>query len=212
MKKAVIFDCDGVLVDSEILYLNSLLKYLKTLGIETTIDEVKFVVGMKAYEIAEALQRKFELNQVSIEELIQKQDEYQEREMAAVELQPMSGLIDFLDSLKNQGYKLAIASSSLKNYVENVCRRIGILEYFDLLVTGEQVSNSKPDPEIFNKTVELLGIPKEETLIVEDSVNGIKAAKSSGVFVVGYKGSVIEQDTTNADAELKTFVEIQKYL
>ncbi len=86
--------------------------------------------------------------------------------------------------------------------------RLGISEYFDEIVSGEMVEHSKPAPDIYLKAAECVGLPTDSLIVIEDSVNGIRAGKNARIYTVGYKGSVVEQDTHEADVEVRDFMEI----
>lgn len=209
MIKAILFDMDGVLLDSEWIYLHSLKKLLKKMGIDANINELAVVVGMKMEAISEMLIHHYPIP-YTVEELSDYQDAAFDEEVACCKLEPMAGLLDFLKLLKQNQMKIALASSSESSWIRQVLEALEIGEYFDLIVSGEMVTHSKPHPEIFLKAAELLGVRKEECLVIEDSVNGICAGKAAGMKVIGYKGSKIVQDTSKADIEVDNFKELLK--
>ena len=206
--KGVIFDCDGVILDSEVIYLESLIQYLKSLGIETSISKVQYLVGMKMFEICKAIQEQFELYSLTLDELRDGQNKYFDQYMDSADISVMPGLVDFLKKCKKQGMIISLASSSGKEYIMNLLDRFEISKYFDYVVTGESVEHGKPCPDIFLYTLDKMHLNKEDVMIIEDSVNGIRAGIASGMFTIGFKGSKIVQDTSQANKEVYTFSEI----
>ena len=209
MIRAVLFDMDGVLLDSEWIYLHSLKKLLKKMNIDAEIDELAVVVGMKMEAISDYLIHRYSIP-LSNDELSACQDTAFDEEVACSKLEPMDGLLDFLKLLKQNHMKIALASSSEKPWITQVLNTLGINEYFDLIVSGEMVSHSKPHPEIFLKAAEILGMAVEECLVIEDSVNGINAGKAAKMKVIGFKGSKIIQNTSCADKEVYSYSELLK--
>lgn len=209
MIKAVLFDMDGVLLDSEWIYLHSLKKLLKKMNIDADINELAVVVGMKMEAISKYLIQHYPIP-YSITELSNYQDQAFDEEVEVSKLEPMAGLLDFLKLLKQNHIKIALASSSDNSWITHVLNTLEIVEYFDLIVSGEMVTHSKPHPEIFLKAAGLLNVTADECLVIEDSVNGICAGKSAGMKVIGFKGSQIIQDTSYADIEVYSFKELFK--
>lgn len=208
MMKTVIFDMDGVLIDSEVIYLKSLQKYLKTLDIEEDLQTLSCLVGMNAKDITEKLQNTYHLHHISLEELMEKQDIYFDEELKETKLTPMPHLITYLEYLKAKNITLVLASSSDMHWINTVLDEINVRKYFDIIVSGESLKHSKPNPDIFYLAAEQAGCKHDECIVIEDSVNGIKAGKAANMFVIGYKGSIIQQDTSKADKEICDFCEL----
>lgn len=206
--KGIIFDCDGVIVDSEVIYLESLVDYLKSLDKITNIDEVKYVVGKKVQEISQNLKEQFDLHGYTTQEIIAGQRAYFAAYWQKAEIKPMKGLVAFLKRCREHGLILAIASSSRKTYIDDLLERFQITSYFDYIVSGEVIEHGKPAPDIFLYTLGRMGLGIKDAVILEDSVNGIKAGKASGIYTIGFKGSKIVQDTSEADLEVTSFEEI----
>ena len=208
MNKAFIFDMDGVLIDSEVIYLNSLVKYLNTLGINTCVDELSIVTGMKLDAISDYLIKTYSIENVGVEEMMYMQDKYFDIEAALKPLKSMEGLEAFLDELKFKNKRIALASSSDRVWIDTVVDSLNIRHYFDVIISGESVIHSKPNPEIFIKAAKLLQCEVKECIVIEDSINGIQAGIDAGMFVIGFKGSLIKQNTSKANIEVKSFQEI----
>lgn len=206
--KGIIFDCDGCLLDSEAIFLEAVRRYLNTFKIESEVDDLKFVVGKPMHTIASDLIEKYHLN-LSVDEFIQGERVIFYDMLTNTTLTPMPGLVDLIRRAKDDGLKLAIASSSPRNYVLNVTNQFGITNLFDEIVTGEQVKNGKPAPDIYLLAADKLGISTEELIVIEDSTNGIKAGVSAGIYTVGYKGSIIQQDTSLANTSIDHYDQLK---
>lgn len=206
--EGIIFDCDGCLLDSEVVFLKTVVKYLKKYEIDTSLEELIFVIGKPMTVIAQEIIEKFSLN-ISIDQLIKEERELFSAQMNSSQLKPMPGLIDLLDRCKKEKIQLAIASSSPYEYVDNIVTQFGIKEYFQYIISGEQVLKGKPNPDIYYLAQSKLGIPKERLVVIEDSYNGIQAGKSAGIYTIAYKGSMIEQDTSNADCAVYSYEQIE---
>ncbi|MEF9968290.1 MAG: HAD family phosphatase [Longicatena sp.] len=212
MIEAIIFDCDGVIIDSEVIYLESLVDYLKTLSIECTIKDVQLVVGKPILDIAATLQKQFNLYDYTLDEIIIGQRKVFHERFYNSPLSPMQGLVEFLDSCSSKNIKIAVASSSQEGYVVDLLERFNIKKYFNVIVTGEQVTHGKPAPDIFLLASNKLGINKKNTVVIEDSYNGINAGINAEIFTIGFKGSKLVQDTSNANIEAYSFKEVEQII
>lgn len=207
MVRGIIFDFDGVIVDSEVFYLQSLVAYLKTMDIEASVEDVKHVLGQNMNDIADCIITQYGLK-IGPEKMIKDSTAVFNDMLKEHVFEPMKGLIPFLERCRDKDVKMAIASSSDYAYLYKIMDQTDIRDFFSLVLSGEDFVHSKPDPEIYNVAQSRLGIAKDELLIIEDSVNGIRAGKASGIRTIGFKGSVVEQDTSQADEEVNDFSEI----
>lgn len=210
MKKPVgiIFDCDGCLLDSEKIYLDTVKIYLKAFNIEADYEDLVFVLGKPMPKIASGLIEKFKLD-TSIDELIVEQRKLFNDSFKNAKLVPMPFLKEFLKDCKENNITLAIASSSKKDYINDVLKRLDIEEYFDFITSGEEVQNGKPSPDIYLLTAKKMNIGTDDLMIIEDSESGIHSGVSAGIYTIGYKGSIIEQDTSEANISVKSYKEIE---
>lgn len=184
--KAVIFDMDGVIVDTEMAYALETRDFTRTLGIELPMEEFYAQVGHSHREFCQALMRWFALagETVSMSEAIERFDAWEdalEINYAAL-LNP--GVREALDGLAERGVRLAVASSSPLDNVREVLTACGIIDMFEFVTSGEQFERSKPDPEIYLHVLASLGLAADECCCVEDSVPGITAGKAAGLTVV----------------------------
>lgn len=210
MIKAVIFDMDGVIIDSEPAHVKFEKEIFKNLGIAVTEEEHMGFVGTTSYYMWETLRVKNELKQ-SLEELVSNDRvqylEYLKSDKNEVVL--IEGVREFIKELHDNGVKLAIASSSPLDVIKIVVNRYELQEFFDELVTGDYVENSKPSPDVFLYAANKLGVKPEECIVIEDSCNGTKAAKNAGMKCIGYKNlNSGDQDLSCADIIMDSFLKI----
>lgn len=186
MKKAVIFDLDGTLIDSELFYLNLLLEFLKRKGMVLPFEKACKTVGAHNSPIWENVARAHG-GSISGKTLRQEyKDEFErkfrDRELDYSQMQ-FADVLPVLEKLRADGVRMAIASSSSDKIIRRVVEQQNWERFFPVLVSGDNFRKSKPDPEIYRYTMKQLGTVPEETLVVEDSTYGIEAGKAAGVMV-----------------------------
>jgi HAD superfamily hydrolase (TIGR01509 family) len=185
MTKLIVFDLDGVLVEAKEIHYNTLNQALMEVGEEYVISEAEHLStydGLKTTQKLEMLTKNKGLNPTLYDDIwFRKQHLTIE---AISELQPDLQKIELFKELRNRGYKLACASNSIRRSVLVMLAKIGIIEYMDLIISNEDVKNSKPHPEMYWKAMSMMGYLPEETLIVEDSPHGLLAASRSRASVL----------------------------
>ena len=209
--KAAIFDMDGLILDSERTVLSIWEqigeKYgfsnIREYGIsvigknkKATIDEFARVYGEPGDRYERELREIY--NGLAAE--------------GKVPLKPHT--IELLSSMKNAGMKIAIASSSTREEVTSQMEMLGALPYFDTCVCGDQVTKSKPDPEIFLLACDALGIKPEEGVGLEDSFNGVRSCKASGLYTIMVPDIIQPDDEMKdlADVILPSLKDVQDFL
>ena len=181
-KTAVIFDMDGVIFDTERLYIEACVEVGDKYGADNIEETCHKCIGINSVATAEILYdtygRDFPLQEFrsEVDEIFVRKFE----EKAPVK----PGVKELLTYLKSTGYKIAIASSTKKSGVARELEQAGFLEYFDELVCGDMVEKSKPNPDIFLKAAECLGEEPENCIVIEDSFNGIRAAHAAEMFAI----------------------------
>ncbi len=185
MLKSVIFDMDGVLVNSEPVHYRAYLMALAKWGKDLTYEEYKKYIGTTNAVIIDGLIEKFGLL-IGREEFNERMKGYKAFLYERDGYPGVAGIPELLRSLKEAGYKLAVASSSPYENIEKATQALGIRRYFDVLVSGESVENPKPAPDVFLKTAKELGTAPEECLVVEDSCHGVHAARAAGMASLGF--------------------------
>ena len=188
---AVIFDMDGVIVDSEFVYMDYLLEFARKKNPEVTMDQLNPMVG---------LSRKDSWTVLDIYSPVDYKKIFRpEAYTTAIEL-------------KKRGYKVALASSTGPKLIARIMEETGMRPVFDLIVSGSQFKQSKPNPEIYHYTAKTLGIPEEECFVVEDSTVGIQAGKAAGMTVAALEDDRFGFDQSQADIHIRQISEILKFL
>lgn len=183
MYKAVIFDMDGVIVDNHHYHVAAFNEFCKLKGIPFSEDEfrVKYF-GKSNHEIFSGLLQR----EISKEEAAMLGDEKEAmyRQIYKEHITPVSGLIDFLRLLKGNSINIAVGTSAGSQNLDFVLSNLNIRHFFDAQVDSSYVERGKPNPDIFLKAAERLGVKPSECLVFEDSVSGIQAAHAAGMDVV----------------------------
>lgn len=187
MIKGIIFDMDGVLINSEDLYKQYEYKFFKNLAPETDMDFLDSFRGTATRHLVKAMVEKHDITIMSKEKILQMLDEggsliYTQNP----KLKLCNGVIDWLEYFYNNNYKITIASSTNTDNIDVVVEKFNLQKYFKNYIGGNMVTQTKPEPEIFLKAADLLELKPEECLVIEDSTNGLKAAKAAGCKSIGY--------------------------
>ena len=198
---AVLWDMDGVLMDSEPQHWRAWERTFRELFRIPAIDwEVyKHTIGVRYEVVADLYEKQYGVD-VRPEE-VKKRYFFHKAEVEAEEgYLLMPGVREVLSDLRSRGYRMAVASSSSLSDIERFVNASGLSDCFDLLFSGEKAPNSKPAPDTFLLAAEELGAKPEECIVVEDSENGVRAAKAAGMACIGLQnpGSG-DQDLSKAD-------------
>jgi beta-phosphoglucomutase family hydrolase len=213
MKKAVIFDMDGVIEETEHAHIGAEKQTMLKYGIEISEDELHEYTGTTAKVMFTSLIEKYKLN-TTFDRIFKEKEEILFK-LLEEDVQPTKGVIALLRKLKKMKIKLGVASSSHKRMIEYVLKKLEIIELFDSIVGAEDIERSKPDPEIFLISAKRLNVKPEECTVVEDSKLGVEAAKKAGMKCLGYiNPSSGKQDLSKADFVADNFckLDIQKLL
>ena len=182
---AVIFDMDGVIVDTEKFYLDTLAKLFEAEGIEVPFEGLCVTVGASYKDFKRNLVRWFELGgeHLTEDEALARYNVWEERNQPDFAALLNHGVVETIAELKRRGVRVALASSSPMPNILLVLEVCGLSDAFELVTSGEQFHESKPNPEIYLHTLENLGLPAGDCCCVEDSVPGITAGKAAGLTV-----------------------------
>lgn len=201
--KAVIFDMDGVIIDSEPLHQRVEADLLKELGGEMTDDERESFVGTTDEHLWSWVKEKFKVD-LSVEEMIQMKKERFIEEIHTVPL--VDGVKELLENLKEEGYLIALASSNNRQAVDKIIEQFDLEKYLELAMSGEDVKKGKPNPEMFLKTAKAMQVKAKECLVIEDARNGVIAAKKAGMKCIAYDNPKSgKQDLSAADLILEDY-------
>ncbi|KGS15157.1 MULTISPECIES: HAD family hydrolase [Pseudomonas syringae group] len=184
MIKAVIFDMDGVLIEAKEWHYDALNKALGLFGYNISRHEhLTAYDGLPTSRKLDMLSVERDLP-VALHEFINEMKQQYTLEIVYARCKPTFVHQYALSSLKTRGYKLAVASNSIRNTVDVMMDRADLSRYLDLQLSNEDVKHAKPAPDIYVKAIRQLGLQPEECLIIEDNENGIKAARASGAHVL----------------------------
>jgi len=182
--KAVIFDMDGVLVDAKDWHYEALNNALGLFGMEISrYDHLVTYDGLPTRTKLEMMTIERGLSP-ALHEFINKMKQQYTLDIVFTKCKPKFIHQYALSKLKHDQYRLAVASNSVRITVESIMSKTALSEYMEFLLSNQDVINPKPDPEIYLKSIERMGLTPDECLIVEDNENGIKAARASGAHVL----------------------------
>jgi len=209
MLKAVIFDMDGVIIDSEMDYLKMDLAFVQRKNPQAKLADLLGMVGASRQDAWEYVARAVHNGQ-TWKEL---HDEYRQENQAAIPnidyrqiyRSEVTGILDFI---KSKGLAIALASSTHLELILHVLEVNQIRDYFEVVVTGAQFKRSKPDPEIYHYTARQLAAAESECLVIEDSTFGITAASRAGMTIAALIDLRFHFDRSLADYQMERLTEI----
>ncbi|MEX2591612.1 MAG: HAD family phosphatase [Anditalea sp.] len=191
--QAVIFDMDGVICHTNPYHTKAYQRFFAKRGLYPTEEEfVQHMYGKNnSYILNHFLGR-----EIVGKEFIDLENEKEElfREIYANEIAPIGGFIEFLESLKDAGFKMGVATSAPKSNLELIMESLGFRSKMESILASENVSKHKPDPEIYLKSAENLAVPPENCVVFEDSFSGVSAALNAGMQVVGVLSSHTKEE------------------
>ncbi len=185
--EAVIFDMDGVLVDSEFVYRQGHAAYFASVGVAVSPEELNQLAGSSRKVERVLYEQWWERSlgeRISGEEIERREDEYWDAHPISYREIMNPGVPETLEELRSLGLRLAVASSSPLSHIEKVLAECGIDGYFEVVESGDELHQSKPNPEIYLLTLDKLGLSADVCCAVEDSDPGIQAARSAGLYTI----------------------------
>lgn len=184
MYKAIIFDLDGLLIDSEPAWHRADVRLFAFYGIHPNIEFREGLTGRGQRECAKLVIEKFKLGE-SVEKFCERRWDYL-YQILDTSVFLMSGAQEIVERVSKKGYLVALATSGHQiEKVEDLLGKVEILSYFDEIVSGLDVENSKPAPDIYLKTAQILEVDPDDCVVLEDAKNGVLAGKSAGMKIIG---------------------------
>jgi HAD superfamily hydrolase (TIGR01509 family) len=200
---------DGVIVDTEPVHHYAYNQHFKQLNIEVTPEMYATFTGNSTKNTYEKLKSHFEIAETVPDLVEAKRNLFNDAFDSKEDLCLIDGVEDLIKELYHNGMQLVLASSSANVTIDRVFRRFGLHQYFTHLVSGEDFPNSKPHPAIFEHAAKLSQTSEENCIVIEDSTNGIIAAKAAGIYCIGYDSINTKlQDYSKADKVIKDFSEL----
>jgi beta-phosphoglucomutase len=200
---AVVFDMDGVIVHSNPYHKIAIQQFCKEHGQELSDDRLlKQVYGRTNREWITAL-----FGQIPNETIVQYTEEKEAlyRKLFDKDIQPVKGLISFLDELDKNHIARAIGTSAPLSNVDFTLSRTGTRKYFNIILNDTYVTHSKPHPEIYVKCAQALGLPNRQCIVIEDSLSGVEAAKAAGSKVIGITTTHPAHELSHCDLVIDDF-------
>jgi HAD superfamily hydrolase (TIGR01509 family) len=204
--KAVIFDMDGVLADTEPIYMGITRDLFAHFGVTLPPEQLFSYVGIPASRMWSEIRSRFELRQ-PLSELIRLEKDRQLRDLTdRKQIPEIPGVRQLLGELTWMGTPMAVASSSSPEIVELILSKLAIRHLFAEAVSGRDVAQGKPAPDIFLKAAAALGVEPQNCIVIEDSPPGLAGAKRAGMVCIGFANpNSGKQDLTGADLILNDF-------
>ncbi len=210
MIKGILFDLDGVLFNSEAPFVRERVEFLDHINSPLPRERLGLLICTdNSVDIYAKMLEGYE-DQIDKEKFKRSMKEYVDEKYGDLILKDLifPDVKPILEWLKKKGYKIACASRSDMEYISKALSESGIIDYFDVVASGADFTRNKPDPECYLYCMRYLGLDRDECLIVEDSPNGIKAARNAGIRVVVRKEYEIGLDQSGADYYLDTYDEL----
>jgi len=199
---------DGVIVDSEYTYLESKTKIINDAGFDKPISYQYQFMGTTYEYMWQTMKEELGLPK-EVNFYIAEMNRLREEMIKKNGVLEIKNVKDVLYDFKNKNYRLAVASSSPKEEIIRNLTELEIINYFEFMVSGEEVDQSKPSPDIFLKTAELLEVSPNKCIVIEDTTNGVKAAKNAGMYCIGFKNpDYPKQDLELADQIVSNLMDI----
>lgn len=185
--KAVLFDMDGVIVDTEPLHHKAYYGIFKEIGVKVPLELYESFTGQSTKNVCTQIKDIFELD-IEVDDLIcKKRALFKDYFDNDPNFDLLSGVKDLIEFYHHHQIKLVLASSASMNTIDWVFNRFNLNPYFMGKISGADLQESKPNPEIFIKAAEIAGEERAHCLVIEDSTNGIKAAYEAGIYCIAYQ-------------------------
>ena len=210
MLKAVIFDMDGVIVNSEPLHHLAYKKMFEEFKLDVSNSLYESFTGQSTYSICEQLCEIFDLKVDANALVLSKRKHFKIIFENDSSFEMIDGAMNLIKDYFENNLTLVLASSASMTNIERIFKKFDLNKFFKAKISGADLKESKPNPEIFIKAAELSGFKKEECIVIEDSTSGIMASKSAGIYCVGYNSyNSKNQNYDNANLVVSDLNEIK---
>ncbi|MCB0457507.1 MAG: HAD family phosphatase [Flavobacteriaceae bacterium] len=210
MLKAVLFDMDGVIVDTEPLHRKAYFMMFAEMGLNVSEALYTSFTGQSTLEICETLVENFSMKQSPKDLVACKRKHFKQLFENDNSLTLLPGVLKLIENYYHNGLALVLASSASMDNINQIFTRFDLDRYFKAKLSGADLKKSKPHPEIFIKATQAADCSPNECMVIEDSTNGILAAKAAGIFCVGYNSlHSKDQDYSQADKVVGDFSELR---
>lgn len=208
--QAVLFDLDGVIVDSELLHVKALDLTCRHFGFVLLPEDIVRFKGVTEEQAARHFINDNKLTALKIAEFIAYKSKLYTQSITQ-ELELIEGAVDFIKFCRASGWRIGLTTSALPENVESVLQKFQLASCFEAVVSGGEVTHSKPHPEPYLKTAKKLDIEPQHCLVIEDSVNGVRSGKSAGCRVIGITTTFAadELHAAGADLVVNSFADIR---
>ena len=210
MDKVILFDMDGVLVNTEPLHYALWTKVFAELNVDLDFEVYKGCIGANNKRLMELIWQHYELDFRDDPTIIERYYELKADHLRHGEIPCIEGVIETLAELQRRGCRMAVASSSTQEYIELCTDRTGIAPFFEVRFSAERVKNTKPAPDVFLAAAERMHARPEDCVVVEDSTNGTLAAKAAGMRCLGFANP--DSPGQCLDAAVQTFYPFSRLL
>ena len=212
MRDTVIFDMDGVLIDSQQMHFNIDMEALRASGASPVLADAERLAGVAIKDRSIDYIQKYRLNQ-SVDDFIRSHAIILMKVFKESKLVPVRGIPELLNKLSAAGVKTAVASSSSMPLITLILDKLRIRQYFNAVVTSEDARNGKPAPDVFILAAGSVNSPPCNCIVIEDSTSGVIAAKQAGMRCIAYKNPTSgSQDLSGADLIINSFSQLNKSL
>lgn len=207
MISGVIFDLDGVVVDGTECDFSAWKQVFSELGLECSYETYKGFLGMKGSEIVKKYSPR-EMTDKEAELMDDRKEDYFIECARKGGISLTKGVKGLLESLSKEGIVIGLATAAKKRKAEVILEQLEVKGYFNAVVTSDDVSKGKPNPDMFLKAAEKLGLTPEECIVIEDAPNGIQAAKNAGMKCIGITTTHKKEELKEADKVINFFDEL----
>jgi len=205
-KRAVIFDMDGVLIDTVVIHWKLYNQLLAEYRVHIDDSELSALVGMSLDEQLPIINKKYNA-EIRAKEFIQKAEEL--KETALSELEPKEGVVELLGQLRRAEVVTAVGTSSSSVAAKRQLAQIEVLDFFETIIGREDIEHHKPAPDVYLKAAESINVLAENCIVVEDAPNGITAAKKAGMKSIGVCSSYVKaSELEGANLVVKTLANV----